>query len=81
MTRDLVIGLDSSTTATKAIAWDRHGHAVGEGRAPIALANPQAGWFEQGAEDWWAAAQTAIKGLVGKVDAERIAAIALSNQR
>jgi len=45
MTRDLVIGLDSSTTATKAIAWDRKGQAIGEGRAAVALSNPQAGWF------------------------------------
>jgi xylulokinase len=81
MTRDLVIGLDSSTTATKAIAWDRAGHALGEGRAPIALSNPQAGWFEQEAEDWWISAQTAIQALLGKVDARRIAAIAISNQR
>jgi sugar (pentulose or hexulose) kinase len=81
MTRDLVIGLDSSTTATKAIAWDRNGHAVGEGRAPVALTNPQAGWFEQKAEDWWLSARTAIRELLSKVKPERIAAIAISNQR
>jgi xylulokinase len=28
MRGDLVIGIDSSTTATKAIAWDRRGRAV-----------------------------------------------------
>ena len=81
MTRDLVIGLDSSTTATKAIAWDRDGHALAEGRAAIALSNPQAGWFEQEAGDWWAAARSAIQGLLSKVDERRIAAIAISNQR
>jgi sugar (pentulose or hexulose) kinase len=81
MPPDLVIGLDSSTTATKAIAWDRMGRAHGEGRAPIALSNPQAGWFEQEAEDWWASAQAAIRALLGKVDAQRIGAIAISNQR
>jgi sugar (pentulose or hexulose) kinase len=81
MTRDLVIGLDSSTTATKAIAWDRTGRAHGEGRAQIALSNPQAGWFEQDAEDWWISAQAAIQSLLGKVDAQRVAAIAISNQR
>jgi len=81
MTRDLVIGLDSSTTATKAIAWDREGRALAEGRAPIALSNPQAGWFEQEADDWWASAQKAIRELLDKVAAERIAAIAISNQR
>ncbi|MGE3875340.1 MAG: FGGY-family carbohydrate kinase [Parvibaculaceae bacterium] len=81
MTRDLVIGLDSSTTATKAIAWDREGRALAEGRAQIALSNPQAGWFEQEAEDWWVSAQTAIRALLGKLDGRRIAALAISNQR
>ncbi len=81
MTRDLVIGLDSSTTATKAIAWDRDGQAVAEGRAQIALSNPQAGWFEQQAEDWWASATTAIRELTARVKPHRIAAIAISNQR
>ena len=81
MTRDLVIGLDSSTTATKAIAWDREGLAIAEGRAQIALSNPKAGWFEQSAQDWWIAAQAALRELLGKVGRERIAAIAISNQR
>jgi sugar (pentulose or hexulose) kinase len=81
MTRDLVIGLDCSTTASKAIAWDRDGQAIAEGRAPIALKNPQAGWFEQEAKDWWISAETAIRELLGKVTPQRIAAIAISNQR
>jgi sugar (pentulose or hexulose) kinase len=81
MTRDLVIGLDSSTTAAKAIAFDRDGNAQGEGRAQIALANPQAGWFEQRAEDWRHSAETAIRELLVKVKPERVAAIAISNQR
>ena len=50
---DLVVGIDSSTSATKAIAWDREGAAVAEGRAEIALSNPRPGWFEQDQEDWW----------------------------
>ena len=50
---DLVIGIDSSTSATKAIAWDRDGRAVAEGRAWIAMSNPQPGFFEQDPDDWW----------------------------
>jgi xylulokinase len=48
-----VIGVDSSTTATKAIVWDHEGRAVAEGRAEFALALPRPGWHEQDAEDWW----------------------------
>jgi xylulokinase len=81
MKQDLVIGIDSSTTATKAIAWDRRGRAVAEGRAPVPLATPRAGWFEQDVEDWWGAAAKALKQLTRKVDARRVAALAISNQR
>ena len=32
---DLVLGVDCSTTASKVVAWDRDGKAVGEGRADL----------------------------------------------
>jgi xylulokinase len=81
MIKDLVIGIDSSTSATKAIAWAVDGTLVAEGRAPIALANPQPGFFEQDPEDWWRAAASALKMLTAKIDAARIAGLAISNQR
>ena len=59
MSGDLAIGLDSSTTATKATAWDRVGKAVAEGRALVQLNIPQLGWFEQAAADWWTSAVAA----------------------
>ncbi len=53
MTDRVVIGVDSSTTACKAIAWDKQGRAVAEGRATYPLLRPHPTWFEQDAEDWW----------------------------
>ena len=81
MTKDLVIGIDSSTSATKAIAWDRSGRAVAEGRKAIGLANPQPGYFEQNPDEWWDSTAAALRGVTGQVGAGRIAAIAISNQR
>jgi sugar (pentulose or hexulose) kinase len=81
MSRDLVIGIDSSTSATKAIAWDRDGHAIAEGRAAIAMSNPQPGWFEQDPAEWWSSTRTALQQVTSQVDAARIAAIGISNQR
>jgi len=78
---DLVIGIDSSTTATKAIAWDRDGRAVGEGRAPVAMTNPLPGHFEQDPADWWASTAQALRQLTAQVEAARVAAIGISNQR
>ncbi|MBX6320915.1 MAG: FGGY-family carbohydrate kinase [Rhodospirillaceae bacterium] len=78
---DVVIGLDSSTQSVKAIAWDRQGRAVGEGRAPLGLANPRPGWYEQDPEEWWGAAVGALRGLLDQVEARRIAGLAIANQR
>ena len=50
MTR-LVIGVDSSTQSTKAIAWDDKGNAIAEGRCDIPLNNPSLEKFEQDVED------------------------------
>ena len=81
MKPDLVIGLDSSTTTTKAIAWDRRGHAVAEGRAGVPMSNPKSGWFEQDVSDWTSAAAKALRQLSRKIDMARVGAIAISNQR
>jgi xylulokinase len=81
MRPDLVIGIDSSTTATKAIAWDAKGRAVAEGRAAVPLSNPKPGWFEQDVADWTGAAAKALKQLTKKVSSARIAAVSVSNQR
>ena len=79
--KDLVVGLDSSTTATKAIAWTRDGSVAGTGRCAIALSNPEPERYEQDPEDWWQSAVSALQMLTSQVDPERIAALAISNQR
>ncbi|NIA67717.1 xylulose kinase [Pelagibius litoralis] len=79
--RDLVVGIDSSTQSTKAIAWTREGFAEAEGRAPLALSNPKLYHFEQDPESWWTACVTALKELFTQVSPDRVAAIAISNQR
>ena len=81
MRGDLVIGIDSSTTATKAIAFDARGRSVAEGRAPIPLSNPHPGWFEQEVSDWTGALTKALKQLSKKIDMTRVAGLAISNQR
>ena len=81
MNKDIIIGLDSSTQSTKAIAWTRKGAALAEGRAPIQMDMPEPGWVEQDVEDWWEAACTALKKLMHEIDPSRVAGLAISNQR
>ena len=81
MSDALVIGLDSSTQSTKAIAWNREGHAVAEGRADIPMSNPRMDYYEQDPAHWWDAAVEAITACAAQVQAQNIQGLAISNQR
>lgn len=78
---DLVIGVDTSTTACKAIAWDRNGRAVAEGRAPLTEIRPRPLFSEQAAEGWWEATCETLQDLMRSVDADHIAGICITHQR
>ena len=80
MTR-LVIGVDSSTQSTKAIAWNERGELIAEGRCDIPLSNPSLEKFEQNVEDWWKAFCLSTKELISKIDLNLVESIAISNQR
>ena len=76
-----VMGIDSSTTATKAVVWDRDGHAIAEGRAEFALALPRPGWHEQDPEDWWRSTAAAVRRAMLTVDAADVEALCVTHQR
>jgi sugar (pentulose or hexulose) kinase len=77
----LVIGLDSSTTGTKALALDCRGRVVAQAASPIPLSSPRPNWYEQDPADWWRAACRALSAVARETGPERIAALAISNQR
>jgi len=77
----LVISMDSSTTACKAIAWDQNGHAVAEGRAAYPLRQPRPGFHEQSAEDWWSGACAALRACTAQVNKADIDGFAVTHQR
>ncbi|MBU7584295.1 MAG: FGGY-family carbohydrate kinase [Nostoc sp. TH1S01] len=77
----LVIGIDCSTTACKAIAWNQQGLTVAARRASYSLLQPQASWYEQDATQWWHSTCDAIKQLLTQVDAKQIEAVCITHQR
>jgi sugar (pentulose or hexulose) kinase len=81
MSAEYVIGIDSSTTACKAIVWDKHGHLIAEGRAPIPLFTPHSSWQEQSAQDWWNATLIAVQQACAGIDHSRLGAICITHQR
>jgi xylulokinase len=56
----VVLGIDVSTTATKAILVDQAGAVVGTASSEYGFEVPQPLWSEQDPALWWAAAQEAI---------------------
>ncbi|MGC8782740.1 MAG: xylulokinase, partial [Anaerolineae bacterium] len=81
MKADLVIGVDSSTTATKAIAWTTAGRPAAIGRAGHTVAQPRPGWHEQAADAWWSALTAALRAVAAQVDVRRVAGLAIAHQR
>jgi xylulokinase len=82
VTSPLVIAVDCSTTASKAIVVDAEGRVAGEGAQTLATTSPAPHWFEQHAADWWTATDLAVRRAVDAVDdARAIAAICVTHQR
>lgn len=79
--KDLVIGLDCSTTACKAIVWDRNGIPLSSGRSPLPIQKPQPSWHEQPAEAWWKATVKALRQATEQINPRYLAAACISPQR
>src|SRR5574342_1124177 len=77
----LVLGLDCSTTASKAIVWDCGGRSIASGHSPLALLTPQPAWHEQPAESWWVSTTQAIRQAINQVDGKRLKALCIAHQR
>ena len=83
MTSELVLAVDCSTTACKAVAWDRAGAAQAEGRSPIRLDNPSPGAWQQDAEQWWQAFRDSVRQVSHALGrrAQAIVALGITHQR
>ena len=81
MKSEIVIGVDSSTIATKAISWDSSGKNIAEGSSPIRLFSPQPNYYEQNPDDWWHSMAESLQKLTYQIDKERITALSIANQR
>ena len=77
-----VLGIDSSTTATKAILVDRAGRVAGVASSEYDYETPQPLWTEQDPRLWWDATVTAVRQVlsVGGVAGEQVEAVGLTGQ-
>jgi xylulokinase len=77
-----VLGIDVSTTATKAILVDAAGHIASVGIAEYGYAVPTPLWSEQDPDLWWTGAKAAIRdALAGaSISGSEVAAVGLAGQ-
>jgi xylulokinase len=78
----LVLGIDVSTTATKAILVDPEGVVRGIGTADLRVSMPQPLWSEQDPAAWWTGARTAIREALasGNASDDDVEAVGLTGQ-
>jgi len=76
------IGIDSSTTATKALLMDDRGTVVAIGRSEYDFETPRPLWSEQSPHLWWDATVIAIRDALAQagIEGETVAGIGLTGQ-
>lgn len=76
------LGIDISTTSSKALIIDQMGKVIAVASSPHSLQTPKPMWSEQNPDEWWEAASKCIKASLEKaeVKGEEIAAIGLTGQ-
>jgi len=81
-TANVVLGLDVSTTATKAILISPDGSVVGVASSEYDFESPQPLWAEQDPGLWWTAAQESIQTVLRETEttADDIVAIGAAGQ-
>jgi xylulokinase len=77
-----VLGIDTSTTATKAVLVDEAGAVAGIGVADYGYDVPRPLWSEQSPQLWWDGTIAAIRSVLTSsgVDADAVAAVGLTGQ-
>jgi xylulokinase len=78
----LFLGIDVSTTATKALLVNESGVVVAVASTPHRLSTPRPLWSEQDPEEWWAATQRSIREALRQSGAAPgdVAAVGLTGQ-
>ena len=82
MSKTFFLGIDTSTTSSKALLIDENGEVIAVASSPHTLQIPHPLWSEQDPREWWQAVLVSIRSLLEKagIGGERIGAIGLTGQ-
>jgi xylulokinase len=76
------LGIDTSTTSSKALLIDEKGEVIAVTSNPHTLQTPKPLWSEQDPREWWDAVAASIKSVLEKagISGERVGAVGLTGQ-
>ena len=82
MAKQYFLGIDTSTTSSKALLIDNDGKVVAVESSPHTLQTPKPLWSEQDPLEWWNAVSASIRSVLQKagVGGEGIGAVGLTGQ-
>jgi xylulokinase len=73
----LLLGIDTGTTATKAILADPQGRIAAEASAPSRLHSPRPGWAEEDPGKWWENVCALVPRLIREAGVSKDAIVAV----
>jgi xylulokinase len=76
------LGIDTSTTSSKALLIDEQGNVIAVASNPHTLQTPKPLWSEQDPHEWWEAVSASIRFVLEKagIGGERVGAVGLTGQ-
>ena len=82
MSHQYFLGIDTSTTSSKALLVDDNGTVVAIASSPHTLQTPKPLWSEQNPHEWWEAVSASIRLVLQQagVGGESVAAVGLTGQ-
>jgi xylulokinase len=77
-----LLGIDTSTTSSKALLINENGEVVAVASSPHTLQTPRPLWSEQNPQEWWEAVSSSIRCVLekAKIGGEAISAVGLTGQ-
>ena len=78
-----ILALDQGTTSSRALVFDRGGRVLGIAQKPFRQIYPRPGWVEHDPMEIWETLISAAREALAeaRIDASRIAALGIANQR
>jgi xylulokinase len=82
MASQYFLGIDTSTTSSKALLIDEKGAVIAVESSAHTLQTPKPLWSEQDPQEWWQAVSASIKSVLEKagINGESVAAVGLTGQ-